>query len=207
MTEHQNNDLVTQVSVRDYFQHAMQTAVTRQKLQVSDESIIYVTNMLTEFVRTEHLYATTPDGPALKPLALFYSEALNAHTAGDRDNALKKLGDVALFIAGLFAGSLSRSLVDIDYYIAMGGNAFSYLADSSRVSRTNTALREAFIDLASQFSGFVDILAEISDQTHAESNLDILRCYEIWLCSGSKHAAKKLGQAGIQPIRTQRLIH
>ena len=47
----------------------------------------------------------------------------------ERNRALQRLGDVSLFIAGFFAGSFARKLVDIDYHIAMGGRAYGSLAD------------------------------------------------------------------------------
>ena len=42
----------------------------------------------------------------------------------------QRLGDVSLFIAGFFARSFARKLIDVDYHIAMGGNAYSSLADT-----------------------------------------------------------------------------
>jgi len=38
---------------------------------------------------------------------------------------MQRLGDTALFIAGVFADSLNRKLVDVDYYVAMGGTAYA----------------------------------------------------------------------------------
>ena len=52
------------------------------------------------------------------------SEALEAPSARLRNRGLQRLGDVSLFIAGFFAQSFARKLIDIDYHIAMGGRAY-----------------------------------------------------------------------------------
>jgi hypothetical protein len=51
----------------------------------------------------------------MKPLALHYADAVNAPSIAERGAALRKLGDIALFISSLFADNLNRKLVDIDY--------------------------------------------------------------------------------------------
>ena len=130
-----NNELITDLDIREFFQDSVQSALSNQHISVCDETVIYVVNLLTVFVRTERLYESTSDGIMIKPLALIYAEAVEAQSTSERDSALKKLGDIALFISGLFANSLSRSVVDVDYYIALGGNAYGHLAGSSRVSR------------------------------------------------------------------------
>ena len=37
--------------------------------------------------------------------------------------SLKQIGDVSLFISGFFSDSLRRKLVDVDYYVSIGGGA------------------------------------------------------------------------------------
>ena len=56
------------------------------------------------------------------------SDALEAPTAQERERGLQRLGDVSLFMAGFFAHSFARKLIDIDYHIAMGGRAYGTLA-------------------------------------------------------------------------------
>lgn len=207
MTPDRKEQLVTGVGVREYFQGAVQAALINQRLSVCDETVIYIVNLLTVFVRAEQLFESTEDGLRLKPLVMIYAEVIEARSDNERDRSLQKLGDIALFISGLFAHSLSRSLVDVDYYIAMGGSAYSYLADSGRVSRNNRVLKEVYIELGNSFSKFVDVFAEVGEQAQLNDSSDILRLYEIWQCSGSDHAAEKLRKLGIQPLRSQPLTH
>lgn len=199
--------LVTDLDPREYFQGAVQTALSNQRFPACDETVIYIVNLLTLFIRSDHLFEPGPDGFTLKPLALIYGEALEAPTIDDRDHALKRLGDISLFISGLFPHSLNRSLVDVDYYIAMGGNAYGYLADSSHVARDTRALKDVFMELANHFPRFVDILAEVGEQANLTNSSDIMRLYEVWQCTGSERIAGKLQEMGIHPIRTQKIKH
>lgn len=199
--------LITGVNVREYFQGMLVETVTRQSVPVQEETIMYLANLLANFIRAEHLYDRTPDGIMIRPLAELYGEAVNARSAEGAHRALQRLGDLALFVSGLYSHSLGRSLVDVDYYIAMGGNAYACLADSGRVARTRRALRAVFADLAQCFAALVDVLAEVGETGNLHTGNDVLRLYEIWLASGSPRAAARLRALGINPMRSQRRTH
>lgn len=207
MNRYLNETVLTGLGAREYFQDAVQTALINQRFTASDESIIYLANLLTAYIRTERLFEHTPDGFQIKPLALIYGEALTAGSETDRTQTMRRLGDVALFIAGVFANSLERCLVDVDYYIAMGGNAYGYLADNSGITHRHVGLKIVFDELSEKFVGFVEILAEVSERSNINGNMDVLRMYEIWQCTGSKRAARKLREFGIQPVKIQRRPH
>lgn len=192
--------LITGMDVRSYFQDGVSTAIHNQQLTVSDATVVYVVNLLTEFTHSENLYESTPDGWQIKPLAGFYSEAISAEDEKAARAALKRLGDVALFISGLFAQSLQRSLVDIDYYIAMGGTAYDCLANRVQSNFSGRALSQIYTELAEQFAGLVDVLAEVADDCQPQQNQDLLRLYERWLLTGSEQAAGKLREQGIIPL-------
>ena len=199
-----DEQLITGVNIREYFQDAVLSALSHQQLRLCDETVIYVTNLLADFLHSERLYEQTDDGYMIKPLASFYSDALDARSVAERDRSLQRLGDVALFISGVFTDSLSRSLVDVDYYIAMGGNAYSYLADCGQRSKHSTALREVFNEIAARFEHLVDVLSEVSEVSNINGSSDMLRLYEVWLHTGSKRAEGKLRELGIHPIAVQR---
>jgi hypothetical protein len=143
---------------------------------------------------------------SLKPLAMIYKEALDAPSTKERYVMLRRLGDVSLFISGMFAQSLNRSLVDIDYYVAMGGNAYGYLSGTEGPV-SSSGLKIAFTELAENFVNMIDVLSEVGESTNLNSNYDVLRLYEIWLKTGSRRAADKLKQSGIQPVMTATYRH
>ena len=200
MHYNQHEQIITGMDLRDYFRDSVSTAVNNQNLSIHDETIIYIVNMMTEFSRSENLYEKTPDGLMLKALALVYADALEATTPSEKNTSLQRLGDIALFISGLFADSLNRSLVDIDYYIAMGGNAYACLADMTRRSINGTTISKVFNELSEKFIALVDVLSEIAESSSINSDRDVLRIYELWMKTGSKRLARKLQEIGIQPV-------
>lgn len=199
--------LITGVDVREYFHGMLAGIVDRHSVPVQEETILYLSNMLANFARSEHLFDHTPDGVMIRPLAELYGEAVHARSHEEARRALQRLGDLALFISGLYAHSLGRSLVDVDYYIAMGGNAYACLADSGHVARTRRGLHIVFVDLAARFAAVVDVLAEVGETGSLNSGHDILRLYEIWLASGSPRAAARLRGLGIDPVPSRRSTH
>jgi hypothetical protein len=198
---------LTRLGVQEYFQNAIRTAIANQQFSASDESVVYLVNLLTAFLRSDRLFDPTPDGLMIRPLATIYGDALAAHTERDKTQTLQRLGDIALFIAGLYAQSLSRCLVDVDYYIAMGENAYGYLAESRRNARKQMVLTQVFDELSERFVGFMEILAEVGENSRLSGNADILRMYELWLHTGNDRVAKKLHALGIHPLRVQRRVH
>ena len=129
------------------------------------------------------------------------AEALDAPSAAARQRALQRLGDVSLFIAGFFARSFARKLIDIDYHIAMGGNAYGTLADSMQRSASGRAIGAIYAELAQKFQRLVDALNEVSEMSYVHSDADILRLYEIWMKTGSRRAHGLLNRLGVRPVR------
>src|SRR6201992_4296102 len=172
-------------NLREFFKDALDGALEKRQLAVEDQTEHYVVNLLTLFSRSEALYDTTPEGTRLKPLVVMLSEALEARSAGDRNRGLQRLGDVSLFIAGFFAKSFARKLIDIDYHIAMGGRAYATLSESLSRGR-GRVLGKVFGELAQKFQPMVDALNELSERGYTHTDKDILRLYEIWLKTGSR---------------------
>ena len=194
------NQVIVESSIQDFFQGLVNDAVENQRLEASTESICYLTNLLSMFANSDALFENTPDGPMIRPLALLYGEALEASNTEQRNLALRRLGDVALFISGIFSDSLNRKVVDVDYYIAMGGNAYGYLSSTSRQQRRWQGFSELFAELGEKFHLFVDVLHEVGDQTNLRNDGDIMRVYEIWQRTGSRYARKQLQRIGINPV-------
>jgi len=192
-----SGQVLTCANLREYFHDALQSALAHQHLSVEDQTEHYVVNVLTLFSRSEQLFQQTPDGVRLKPLVQMMSEALEAPSAQERERGLQRLGDVSLFIAGFFAHSFARKLIDIDYHIAMGGCAYGTLAGGLNRGR-RPALGRVFAELAAKFQPLVDALNEISDAARRYSHADVLRLYEIWLKTGSPRARTLLRGLGVE---------
>jgi len=192
--------LVAVASLREFFHESMQSALRKQRVAVDDHTEHYVVNVLTMFARSEELYEQTPEGVRLKPLAHMLAEASQASSAQQRDAALRRLGDVSLFIAGFFAQSFARKLIDIDYHIAMGGRAYGTLAENMRGTLRGQAFAVVFLELAQKFQRLVDVLNDVAEMAHTHTDKDILRLYEIWLKTGSPRAFGILQRLGVAPV-------
>jgi hypothetical protein len=196
-----DRSLVAVTSLREFFRDAFHAASEHQRLEIDEQSEQYVVNLLTMFSRADALYEKTPDGLRIKPLVHMLAEALDAPSASARQRGLQRLGDVSLFIAGFFARSFARKLIDIDYHIAMGGNAYSALADSMQRSASSRTVAGIYAELARKFQRLVDALNEVSEMSYVHSDKDILRLYEIWMKTGSRRAHGLLNSLGIQPVK------
>jgi hypothetical protein len=186
--------------LREFFRDAFHAASVHQHLDIDEQAEAYVVNLLTMFSRAEALYERTPEGLRIRPLAHMLSDALEAPSAAARQRGLQRLGDVSLFVAGFFARSFARKLIDIDYHIAMGGNAYGSLADTMQRSASGRCVAAIYAQLAQKFQRLVDALNEISETSYRHSDADILRLYEIWMKTGSARAHGLLKQLGVQPV-------
>ena len=65
----------------------------------------------------------------------------------------RQLGDVSLYVAGFFQDSFAKKLVDIDYYIDMGGTAYHHVA----VRADRPPVQQMFHELAGRFGALVDV--------------------------------------------------
>jgi hypothetical protein len=186
-------------NLTEFFRESLHSALTNQRLAVDDQTEHYVVNLLTLFARSEELYSRTESGGTrLKPLVVLLTEALEARSPGDRRRGLQRLGDVSLFVAGFFARSFARKLIDIDYHIAMGGRAYASLA-ASLVRGPARVLGPVFAELADKFQPMVDALNEVSETSYQHSDRDILRLYELWLKTGSRRSYQILQRLGVDP--------
>ena len=198
--------LVAVSSLREFFRDAFHEASEHQRLDIDEQAEQYVVNLLTMFSRADALYEKTPDGLRIKPLAHMLAEALDAPSAAVRHRALQRLGDVSLFIAGFFARSFARKLIDIDYHIAMGGNAYGSLADTMQRSLSGRSIAAIYAQLAQKFQRLVDALNEVSEMSYCHTDADILRLYEIWMKTGSRRAQGLLKRMGVQPVKHAGLL-
>jgi len=172
----------------EYFKELVESALEHQQLATSEMTSFYVVNLLAGFVHLDGSPAADHE-----PLGIRLAKALQAGGTRQRDG-LRQVGDTSLFISGFFGDSLTRSLVNVDYYISLGECAYSSLARQS-----DERLSEVFDELAEKFSGFVDVLGEVSERTGLTSNSDLLRLYERWLRTKSRRSGDLLVKQGIVP--------
>ena len=181
--------LVRNETPTEYFRELVEAAMQRQRLAAHELTSFYLVNLLAGFVHADR--SASPD--AGDPLGVRYVKALHEGGRRQRDE-LRQVGDLSLFISGFFADSLTRRLVDVDYYIHVGEYAYGSLA-----RRNDAVFGDVFDELAGRFSEFVDVLGEVSERSAMASNRDLLRLYERWLRTRSRRSGELLAERGIAP--------
>ena len=196
-----NRRIIQSRNVREFFRDSVGEALSKQAVTAEDDTVHYVVELLAGFTRAEDFHDPAPEARArtLRPLALMLKDAVDAPSEADRDRAMRRLGDVALFVAGFFPDAFTRRSVDVDYCIRMGGTAYSWLAERARYSAQVRAFGGIFSELSEKFAVFVEVLGEISDQGRSYTSADVLRLYELWIRTGSPRADRRLRELGIQP--------
>jgi hypothetical protein len=189
-------------NLREYFRQSVAAALERNDVAVDEHTSCYVVNLLTLYARSEALFEEGENGPELKPLALLLAESVDRGHA-ERNLALQRIGDQSLFIAGFLGESLNTRLVDVDYYVCMGGSAYATLSRSRLRSVRDRALGQVFAELAQKFLEFVDVLTELREEARTGEE-DLLRLYEVWTRTGSRRAERLLRSRGIEPQRELR---
>jgi hypothetical protein len=190
-----SSGVILKPDLTEFFHGEVSEARSHLGLELSQHTEFYLVNLLCEFSRTG--VAPTPGD---EPLALLYKRALEAEPV-ERVRILKELGDLSLYVAGFFVEFIERSLVDLDYYISMGGNAYNNVSDLVGMQRGGAQHAELYRQLARRFTALVDLLNEVSDRTRAEElrDRDLLRLYERWLRTRSERIRKMLLDAGLLP--------
>lgn len=172
----------------EYFRELVESAMQRQRLAAGELTSFYLVNLLAGFV---HCDRSAPHGG--EALGVRFVKALNEGGSRQRDE-LRQVGDLSLFISGFFADSLTRSLVDVDYYVQLGEYAYGSLARQS-----DSVFGGVFDELSGRFVAFVDVLGEVSERSALTSNGDLLRLYERWLRTRSPRSGDLLATRGIVP--------
>src|SRR5262249_56923686 len=180
-----SESVVRRESAVELFKELVDGALAHQRLNAGELTAYYVVNLLAGFLQR----------PANEdaPLAVRLAHALESDGMEQR-TSLREIGDISLFVSGFFSDSLRRKLVDVDYYVAIGGSAYNALSrfDSDMLS-------PVFGELSDKFVSFVDVLSEVSERTSCTSNLDLLRLYEKWVKTRSPRSGQLLVERGVVP--------
>lgn len=179
-------DVTLATSVDEFFHEVVTDALSAVDLSASEPASWYLVGLLGEFTT-----ARLTDEP------LGVKLATHCPDPAERVRTLKQVGDQSLYVAGYFAESLTRSLVDVDYYVGLGQSAYAQLARHVAAGKSLALIYE---ELADQFPKFVDVLAQVRKRVQVAevgATQDIGRLYEIWLRTRDEWVEKKLRDAGL----------
>jgi hypothetical protein len=179
--------LTLATTVDEFFHEVVNDALTAKQVDASEPAGWYLVTLLGEFTT-----ARLSDEPLGVKLACTGDEP------GARVRRLKEVGDTSLYVAGFFAESLTRGLVDVDYYVSLGKSAYAQLARQLAVSPRSgsRSIPEVYAELADNFPRFVDVLAEIKKRVDF-GQADLVRLYEVWLRTRDEWVENKLRESGL----------
>lgn len=188
---------IERTSPREVFARLVAGALGKAGIEPSSMATAYLVELLDERIRA-------PEPDSVETLA---TELLTAQQdcGAVRIRRMRDLGDRALFVAGFFGDSLARKVVDIDYYQQIGRTAYGDVATGLSNCGTTRGWTGLYRELAGRFGDFVDVLAEVGDQSRPKRPQDLLRLYERYLLTGSERDRQKLIQSGHEPPRQRDL--
>lgn len=190
---------ITETSLSSYFSKRLNRYAERFRPPPHEDTCWYLGTLLERFGRSEELFAYQDGQMTLRPLALLYSDAVEADNTRERCLLLQQLGDMALFLGALFPDRFTRHGILQDYFVGMGGSAYDYLADNARSNR------HIFAELANTFTRMLEMVANACSRKQSLTTEEVLLLYQRWLNTGDPLIEKQLQVLGIELSGNERL--
>ena len=190
---------ITETSLSSYFSKRLTRYARRFRPPPHEDTCWYLGSLLERFGRNEELFSYQDGHMTLRPLALLYSDAIQANNSRERCLMLQQLGDMALFLGALFPQRLTRHGIHQDYFIGMGGSAYDYLADNARANR------HIFAELANTFTLMLEMVANACSHTQRLTTEEVLDLYQRWLSTSDPVIESQLRALGIELTGSERL--
>lgn len=187
--------------LKRFFAEECLTISVKQGLPLSEHVGAYLGEMLMRFAESETYFLPNSDPHASKPRKEFPS-VVRLWLEGQKQPAheqfvqMQHVGDLALYTSGFFPERIQRSLVDMDFYMAVGGQAYER-AGKLRESLAQERELNVYFELASKFTELKELLAELNDRKLLHTEADRLLLYRKWLESGSPRIQRMLAEIGI----------
>lgn len=190
-------------SPAEFFLEEVESGLLSRRVQAAPAVKSYLVSVLQHYIHSGNLFDETINESGQRQpqtmAELFLQSQSLAST--QRFEVLKKVGDRSLYLSGFFSDSFSRKLVDVDYYVDIGGAAYRSLAEEIR----EDVKASVYKTMAESFIVFVDVLSVIAQKSGPQTNTNLLRTYEKYLRTGSELAKEKLLEAGIFQLQTKDL--
>lgn len=181
-------------SAGDFFFEEIEKISKRHGLQINPLITRYLAEILNKFATTEELKLTHPTEQKDMTPTQFWIEVQKLPSS-QQLQALQFLGDYSLFTTGFFSEYVKGSLLDMDYFQAIGGKAY-YRAGEIKENLAAERSLNIYFSLAESFRNFSEIFSELYDQTLLHSSDGSIKLFEKWQGSGSEHLTRLLFENG-----------
>src|SRR3989339_1283337 len=189
--------LTTSHDIREFFYKKVKEAIMIQDVRVSEDVEVYLVHVLAYFSKSENLFREDEEGRLeYRALALKLYDAVFS-SPNERVQHLRSLGDTALYHAGVFYEGLLSGVVDVNYYISMGGTAYLSLANMSTHVGSHAA--KMYHQMGQQFKDLVTLLNVCCEKEGTPTDIDLIKILDRYLRTGSKRDKEILTKAGIVP--------
>lgn len=183
---------ITETSLGNYFRLRITHYAQRLRPPPHEDTCWYLGQLLQRFGRSEDFFSYQEGQVDVRPLALLYSDAMEASNERHRCLILQQLGDMALFLGALFPEKWARHGIGQDYFVGMGGGAYDYLASNARCNR------HIYNELANTFTRMLDMVADACSRERSMSMEEVISLYRRWQDSRDPVVANQLRALGIQ---------
>ena len=179
--------------LKEYVREKVLLHSVNDRPPLQEDTLWYAGEVLTKFVETKHLFSASQEG-RVPILADIYGEAQNAVSVSEKISRLRTLGDTALFLGAVFPANFQRRGLGKDYFVGMGGGAYSSLATYM------PAQEQLFSELSGFFPRLMRLLADVCEKEFFFDSRDTVALYERWAATGSPELRQQLNSLGISPF-------
>ncbi len=182
-------------SAKEFFEAEILRISQCHGLQLESPVLNYLAQVLSKFSSSQELKLIHPSDPqkTLSPTE-FWLEVQSLPITKQL-HCFQYLGDYALFTTGFFAENIKSSMIDMDYFQALGGQAY-YRVGEIRESIAAERALNIFFNLSESFQKLSEILSELYDCTLLHDAEQSLKLFERWERTGSHRLARMLVENG-----------
>lgn len=186
--------------LKSFFAEECLNIASKQGLGIPEYLGNYLGEMLARLSGSDAYLIASTDPHAVKPRKEFPSIVKMWLEGQNQDpfeqlHQMQQVGDLALFTSSFFPERIERS-VDMDFYMAIGGQAYAR-AGQIRESLAQERALNVYFELASKFPELKELLAELNDKKFLSTEADRLRLYQKWLQTRSPRIRRMLAEVGI----------
>ncbi len=202
-----NNTIELNSDLEKFFLDECHNVASKQGLQVSSQLNHYLASMLSRFMLSTNFFERETDPYSQKSqnsIPTVGVKLLKANQKGAFEQfiEMQQVGDIALFTAGFFGENIERRHLDMDFYTAIGGQAYQRAGQIRETLSRERALN-VYFELSGKFSDISELLSELSDRRLLNSPKDTLMLYEKWVATENPRIRRMLGEAGILTAPTK----
>lgn len=194
--EDSSKKIILSTSLQGYFFQGLAELNKKSLCPVPESVIFYSSDVLDKFSHSEDFFEISQGKVREKILGMKLLEATHL-TREEQKRAYKEVGDMSLMVCGYFAESVSKKIIDIQYYAQLGKMAYGHL---NNVSPSFLDIPSFYGMVATSFEPLTTLMSILASSGRGkEQNLIFTR-----VMKEEQVSEKELLAAGIMVQKTTR---